>query len=65
MEPYEFMKPPFPEEVFQLGKTYQLGEPQEQYGTKFNTFAGCAVLVVIAFIGLVIAAGGDMARIPS
>ncbi|GHO72351.1 hypothetical protein KSD_01220 [Ktedonobacter sp. SOSP1-85] len=58
MEPYEFMKPPFPEEVFQLGKTYQLGEPQEQYGTNFNTFAGCAVLVVIALIGPVIAAGG-------
>lgn len=48
----------FPEEAFRLGKTYQLGEPQDQYGTGFNRFAGCVVLVVIGIVGPVIAAGG-------
>lgn len=54
----EYTKPSLPEEAFQLGRKYQLGEPQEQYGTESKFFAGCIILVVLGIIGPVIAAGG-------
>lgn len=57
-EPLFPLEHDLPEEAFQLGKTYQLGKPQEQYKSEFAFFAGCLVLVALAIIGPVILAGG-------
>ena len=54
----EDITPAFPEEAYQLGKKYQLGEPTDKYDTNFKLYIGCIAVVVALLVGPVILAGG-------